>query len=197
MPHCNKQMISFFLTTKCNLCCQYCYNASERAMIKEQTLNPRIAEVGIDWYFSSSSSRHIRFYGPGEPTRAFEQLKRITKYAKEHPLSENRVTVEIQTNGIFRNAVRNWLLKNANIIWLSFDGMCDIQNFYRPLNPKYTDIFGGRTSANILEDNVKWFIDKRENRNLMVGARVTMTEKNIERQCEMVDYFHALGIRYI
>lgn len=29
MPHCNKKMISFFLTTKCNLCCRYCYNAKE------------------------------------------------------------------------------------------------------------------------------------------------------------------------
>lgn len=27
MPHINKQMASFFLTTKCNLRCVYCYNA--------------------------------------------------------------------------------------------------------------------------------------------------------------------------
>jgi MoaA/NifB/PqqE/SkfB family radical SAM enzyme len=27
MPHCNKQMISFFLTTRCNLRCVYCYNS--------------------------------------------------------------------------------------------------------------------------------------------------------------------------
>ena len=39
MPHCNKKMLSFFLTTKCNLCCKYCYNAKERNEIEEQTIN--------------------------------------------------------------------------------------------------------------------------------------------------------------
>ena len=67
MPHSNKKMISFFLTTKCNLCCRYCYNAKERNCIVEQTLNFEIAKNGIDWYFNNNPSRHIRFYGPGEP----------------------------------------------------------------------------------------------------------------------------------
>lgn len=85
MPHSNKKMISFFLTTKCNLCCRYCYNAKERNCIVEQTLNFEIAKNGIDWYFNNNPSRHIRFYGPGEPTQEFEMLKRITEYAKNHP----------------------------------------------------------------------------------------------------------------
>ncbi len=39
MPHCNKKMISFFLTTKCNLCCRYCYNANERnAIIPDENI---------------------------------------------------------------------------------------------------------------------------------------------------------------
>jgi len=196
MSHCKKQMISFFLTTKCNLCCRYCYNAKERESIKERTLNPEIAEAGIDWYFANNSNRHIRFYGPGEPTQAFSQLKRITSYAKNHPLSENRVTVEIQTNGVFRSNIRNWLFENTNIIWMSFDGMKDIQDYNRPLNPKYREFFGNRTSAEVLEDNVKWLIEKDVGEGPMIGARVTITENNIERQREMVDYFYDLGIRY-
>lgn len=119
MPHCNKKMISLFLTTKCNLCCRYCYNAEERSRIRETTLPFHIAKAGIDWYFSSQSSRHIRFYGPGEPTREFELMKEITKYAKDQ---DARVTVELQTNGVFTQEVRSWLLENANIIWMSFDG---------------------------------------------------------------------------
>ena len=31
----------------------------------------------------------------------------------------------------------------------------------------------------------------------MVGARVTITDKNISKQMEMVDYFYDLGIRYV
>lgn len=197
MPHCNKKMISFFLTTKCNLCCRYCYNAKERNEIEEQTIPIEIAKAGIDWYFSTNKSRHIRFYGPGEPTQEFEKLKEITEYARSIKNGGKDVTVEIQTNGVFTEDVREWMLNNVNIIWMSFDGMKDIQNYNRPLNQKYSAIFGNRSTAEVLEDNVKWLIKNKGNRRLMVGARVTITDNNIDKQMEMADYFYNLGIRYV
>ena len=197
MPHCNKKMLSFFLTTRCNLCCRYCYNAKERNAIQEQTISLEIAKAGIDWYFKNNDSRHIRFYGPGEPTQEFEKMKQIAEYAKNHPNGGDRVTIEIQTNGVFTEEIRNWVLENVNIIWMSFDGMKDVQNFNRPLNPKYKQIYNGLSSAEVLENNVKWLIENKGNRNLMVGARVTITDKNIDLQDEMADYFFNLGIRYV
>lgn len=195
MPHCKKQMISFFMTTKCNLCCRYCYNSKERNAMEEQTLSLDIAKAGIDKFFAENKSRHIRFYGPGEPTQEFELLKEITSYAKT--IGGKSVTAEIQTNGVFTEEIREWILNNINIVWMSFDGPADIQNYNRPLNPKFKDIFKGRTSAEVLEDNVRWLINNKGSHNLMVGARVTMTEMNIERQKEMIDYFYDLGIRYV
>lgn len=56
MPHKNKQMASFFLTTRCNLRCIYCYNREERSQLKEQTLPLDIAKAGVDYYFTNSSS---------------------------------------------------------------------------------------------------------------------------------------------
>ena len=197
MPHCNKQMLSFFLTTMCNLCCIYCYNAKERNKLKEQTIPLDVAKAAVDWYFEHNESRHIRFYGPGEPTQAFGRLKEIVAYAKSHPNGGDRVTVEIQTNGVFTEEVRDYALNNFNIMWMSFDGMPDIQNHNRPLNPKFKQIFGGRTSAQVLEDNVKWLNDNKGNRNLMVGARCTITNENLDKQIEMIDYFSSLGIKYV
>ena len=197
MSHCEKKMLSFFLTTRCNLCCRYCYNAAERNSIKEKTLPLEIAKAGIDWYFANNDSRHIRFYGPGEPTQEFNTLKEITKYAKSHPNGGEKVTVEIQTNGVFTEDIRKWGLDNFNIIWMSFDGMKDVQEYNRPLNPFFIDMFNGRTSAEVLEDNVRWLNANKGSRNIMVGARVTITDKNIDKQLEMVEYFHSLGIRYI
>lgn len=197
MPHCNKQMLSFFLTTKCNLCCSYCYNAKERNSIKEKTLSLEIAKAGIDWYFANNNSRHIRFYGPGEPTQEFDTLKKITEYAKSHPNRGEEVTVEIQTNGVFTEDIRDWALNNFNIIWMSFDGMKDVQAFNRPLNPKYNIMFNNYSSADVLENNIRWLNDNKNGRNLMVGARVTITDTNIHRQMEMVNYFYGLGIRYV
>ena len=197
MPHCNKKMLSFFLTTRCNLCCRYCYNAAERNKITEQSIPLEIAYSAIDWYFSNNDSRHIRFYGPGEPTQEFEKMKLITEKAKCHSNRGSDVTVEIQTNGVFTNEVREWILDNANIVWMSFDGMKDIQDYNRPINPKYSELFGGKTSSAVLEDNVRWLIGNRGDRNLMVGARATITDKNVNQQKEMVDYFYSLGIRYV
>ena len=197
MPHANKKMISFFLTTKCNLCCRYCYNAWERNMIEEKTLPLEIAYAGINWYFSSQDSRHIRFYGPGEPTQEFTKLKEITRYARSYEDGGERVTVEIQTNGIFTEDVRRWILDNVNIVWMSFDGMPNIQNFNRPLNPKYKKIFNNQSSAVVIEKNTRWLIENITNQDLMVGARATITNENIARQMEMVDYFASLGIRYV
>lgn len=197
MPHCEKKMLSFFLTTKCNLCCWYCYNAKERNTIEEMTLPLEIAKAGIDWYFTENESRHIRFYGPGEPTQEFQLLKDITAYAKSHANGGEKVTVEIQTNGVFTSDIREWALDNFNIMWMSFDGMRDVQSHNRPLNPLYNEMFSNRSSADILEDNIKWLIKNKGNRNLMVGARVTITDANIDRQVDMVNYFYDLGIRYV
>lgn len=197
MPHCDKKMLSFFLTTKCNLCCRYCYNAKERNAIEEQTIPLDVAKAAIDWYFENSDSRHIRFYGPGEPTQEFGKMREITKYAKNHETEGKNVTVEIQTNGVFDENVRNWILQNANIVWMSFDGTKDIQNYNRPLNPKYKYLFHERTSADVLEENVKWLISNKGNQPLMVGARVTITDRNVKMQRELIDYFYALGIRYV
>lgn len=197
MPHVNKKMLSFFLTTKCNLCCRYCYNAKERNAIEEKTLSFEIAKAGIDWYFENNDSRHIRFYGPGEPTQEFELLKEITKYAKSHPNGGEKVTVEIQTNGVFTEDIREWALDNFNIMWMSFDGMKDVQSYNRPLNSLYNELFHNRSSADVLEDNVRWLINNKGHRNIMIGARVTITDINVDRQIEMVDYFYDLGIRYV
>ena len=188
MPHCNKQMISFFLTTRCNLRCVYCYNSKERAEVEEKTLPLEIAKAGINEYFINNASRHIRFYGPGEPTMEFELMKKIVGYAKN---KDENVTVEIQTNGAFSPKVREWVLENANIVWVSFDGTPNIQNAQRPMGDQLAP------SAPLIEENVKWLNTNKGNRNLMVGARVTMTDLNVNHQIEMVDYFDNLEIKYI
>ena len=189
MPHINKQMISFFLTTKCNLRCIYCYNSKERAMKKDITLPFEIAKAGIDYYFNNNSSRHIRFYGPGEPTQAFPLLSQITDYAKNKETTSH-ITVEIQTNGVFSHKVREWMIHNMNIMWISFDGEPSIQNTNRPLP-------NNKKSSPIIEDNIKWMNKNKGNQNLMIGARVTITDMNMTKQKELVDYFLSLDIKHI
>ena len=157
-------------------------------MLQEKTLPLEIAKAGIDEFFSENKSRHIRFYGPGEPTMEFDLMCQIFEYAKE---KDKNVSAEIQTNGTFSQKVCEWILNNVNIVWISFDGTPDIQDKQRPLGDNLTK------SSTIIEENVKWLISNQENRNLMVGARVTITDLNVSRQIEMVEYFDSLGIKYI
>jgi len=133
-------------------------------------------------------NRYIRFYGPGEPTQEFFLMQDIVTYAREK--ANNKLTVAIQTNGCFRRSVKEWLLDNINIIWVSFDGTLDIHNANRPF-------INGKPSAPIIESNIKWLINNSLNRNLMVGARVTITNANSTSQEMIVDYFISLGIKHI
>lgn len=188
MPHVNKQMASFFLTTKCNLTCEYCYNLEERTKMFQQSLPIEIAKAGVDLFFKESQSRHIRFYGPGEPTQEIELMKEIVAYAGSKAGSD--LLVEIQTNGVFERKDREWLLNNVNIMWISFDGepeVHDARRYFPDMSP----------TSPLIEDNVKWLLNNKVSQDFMVGARVTITDHNIERQKCMVDYFHSLGIKHI
>lgn len=185
MPHSNKQMISLFLTTRCNLRCKYCYNSSERKRKNEQSLSFTMAKVGIEKFFKTNCSRHIRFYGPGEPTQEFQLLKDIIEYAKS---LDKSVTTELQTNGCFSESECEWLSKNVNIIWISFDGEPDIQNQQRPFPNNIP-------SSPVIERNVRSIVEN--GKNVMVGARVTITDKNSSRQKEMLNYFYNLGIKHV
>lgn len=188
MPHINKRTASFFLTTKCNLCCEYCYNIDQRVQKQEQTLSFEIARAGLDLYFSHGGNSHIRFYGPGEPTMEFELLKKITEYAQSK--SVEPLVFEMQTNGCFSKQVCDWLLVNANILWISFDGVPEMHD-------KNRHFANGEPTSGVIENNVKYLINNKGSRDLMVGARVTITDANVNRQNEIVDYFYSLGIKYV
>lgn len=80
---------------------------------------------------------------------------------------------------------------------MSFDGMKDIQSYNCPLNSLYNRFFNNCLSADVLEDNVRWLIHNKGNRNLMVDTLVTITDINIDMQIEMIGYFYDSGICYI
>jgi len=91
---------------------------------------------------------------------------------------------------VFNGEVRQWLLDNVNIIWFSFDGEPTIHDANRPCND-------GSPSSPFLENNIKWLIENTENRQLIIGARVTVTNDTVKKQIQIVEYLSSLGIRYI
>lgn len=182
MPHSKKEMISFFLTTKCNLNCIYCYTNKSTFEHKSQTINLDFAKAGIDDYYETNYRRHIRFFGAGEPTEEFDLMKNIFYYAKSKDFN---TTAEIQTNGCFSEEIAKWLAWNIDIIWISSDGTPEIQDYFRPMLSR-------QKSSEMIEQNIKYLI---KNKCGMVGIRSTITESNYDKQIHMIKYFSKLGIK--
>ncbi len=187
MAHVRKQMISFFMTTKCNLDCIYCYTPKYKQIKPEdQSIDLDFARKGIDDFFRDNPSRYIRFYGIGEPTIEIEKIKAITEYARLKS-GDKDVYIELQSNGCFPESTRKWIAENVNWLWISCDGPADVHNKQRPFRN------GGATSEKV-EETIKSLqnID-----TLTVGVRVTLMSDMISQQRKIVDYFESIGVRYI
>ncbi len=186
MAHVRKQQITFFLTSKCNLRCTYCYTLKSTGIKKEhRSLDFNFAKRGIDDFFRDYPSREIRFYGAGEPTLEFELMKQITDYARSK--AEDRLKVELQTNGVFSKQIAQWVSENVNNLWISCDGPPEIQNSQRPT-------VGNGGTSEVVERNLHFFAKQD---HMQVGVRVTVTPLGMHRQTDLIKYFHQFGIKYV
>jgi hypothetical protein len=71
-------------------------------------------------FFSENPARFIRFFGAGERTSAFEVMTEIHNRALRP--AGKALRVELQSNGVFSSAVGDWVERNVDVLWLSFDG---------------------------------------------------------------------------
>lgn len=184
MAHFRKNLISILLTNKCNLNCVYCLTGDIK-LGEKITIDFDFAKKGIDDFFDKTGSYKMRFYATGEPTTEFELMKKIKEYAQTK--AGDSLFVELQTNGYFSKKIRNWIAKNINAIWISLDAPPDVHDIQRIMPT-------GDSSRQQIEKNVKYLL---ANSNVTVGARPTITDKNIYRQVEMVNYYADLGIKYV
>lgn len=186
MAHVRKQMISFFMTTRCNLNCIYCYTPKYKEIREEdKTIDIKFAFKAIDDFFRDNPSRYIRFYGIGEPTLEIEKIKKITDYARK--AAGDSLYVELQSNGCFSSNTRLWIANNVNWLWLSCDGPKEIHDRQRPFAS------GGGTSDKVTET----IRELKKSDTLTVGVRVTLMAEMINKQRTIVDYFYSIGVKYI
>ncbi|NGX52962.1 MAG: Anaerobic sulfatase-maturating enzyme [Candidatus Anoxychlamydiales bacterium] len=186
MGHVRKHALSFFLTTYCNLNCIYCYAYKGLKLEKkDRILDFKFAKRGMDDFFRDYGSAHLRFYGVGEPTLEFELMKKISDYARKK--ATKKVTLELQSNGVFNEEIADWVKDNIDILWISCDGPKEIQNYQRPT-------ITNKPSADIVESNIKFFSKQK---HMQFGVRATITPALMENQMAIVDYFKQFDIKYI
>lgn len=183
MPYCNKKIISFLLTSRCNMACKYCYGARKSDY---NVLDLDFAKCGVDEYVATGVVNGIRFFGNGEPTTEPQLIKDICGYARKF---REDINCEIQTNGFFNLKFAEWLAYNMDEIWVSMDLLPETHDMFRVTRT-------GKPTSAIIERNLKYFHGLKDKR-AMVGVRSTITQYNVDRQKEGIEYLYNLGIKHV
>jgi radical SAM protein with 4Fe4S-binding SPASM domain len=186
-----KKVITFFMNERCNMMCIYCTIHAEDKKNKDKDRSKVIdldfAKCGIDDYFSNGffapdEKKGIRIFANGEPTLEFERMAEIVAYA--HQKAGNNLFVEMQTNGLFKEEIAHWIKENVDLVWFSLDGLEDLQNMQRPTQT-------GEPSFAAIDRNIKIVSTSTRTK---IGLRPTISDYNIDRQIQLIDYALENGI---
>jgi len=171
--------MTVFLTGGCNLRCRYCY---ARGGEKPSFIDLDFVKAAVN-QFTDKTKKNIKvsLHGGGEPTLAIDRIKQIDEFLKSQ---FDKVSYSVQTNGVMSNETLDWVLDNIKGITLSIDGPPYIQDKQRPM-------VGNKPSSPFVEKTVKRLIEERGGK---ISTRSTITKFSVEKQTEIVEYFHNLGI---
>jgi len=162
----NTSQISFEVTDKCNLQCEYCiYGKYYMNRTKPENINlsidtaKKILENLVKlWNTSLNSSENkkisIGFYG-GEPLLNMEFIHEIVDYVKTLKTNHYSFSYDMTTNGVLLAKNIQFLEENKFNIVISLDGGTEINNSYRIFKnnkqPAFKNIYN-----NILEIRSKY-----------------------------------------
>ena len=162
--------LHLLLNEKCNFRCRYCYSAEGRSSAE---LDMPTIRTTLDWFLSSE--RKAMFMGGGEPTLSWDLLVQSALHA-EKVAREEDVTLHLAltTNGsIMDDNMLDFLRKHAFTVQVSFEILPDVQNEQRA---HFDEV-----AANLVK-----ITEARINNYV----RSTITESNVDRIPEMVEFCH-------
>jgi uncharacterized protein len=154
----NTRQVTFEVTERCNLSCDYCvygkYYTNRKSL--DKNLSVKSAKTTLDFLFKRWSSSFnssydrkisIGFYG-GEPLLCYEFVYEIVDYVKRFPLfAQNMIEFSMTTNGVVLDHYIPFLVENKFNLLISLDGGTEFNNSYRK--------FKNKTSAyNIIISNI-------------------------------------------
>ena len=179
--------VTLLMTTDCNLRCLYCFAFGGE---KKKRMKWEIAKSAVDYCLKDikkGESFNIIFHGGGEPTLAWNLLKKIVAYSK-NKCKENRTKINfiIGTNGILSESQVRFMIENNFFIKLSIDGPPKIQNRLRPLKD-------GSESYEFLRKTIGLF----NKLNADYEARTTITKDSVKYMLTIVKHFKKLGIKKV
>jgi uncharacterized protein len=169
------------VTNKCNLACTYCYEYGEDKIIDTENgkqpkfMSDKTAEESIEFLLAESKGQevvHVTFFG-GETLLNFPVLQKTVAYARRRAAEEGkRIEFSLTTNAtLLRPEIIEWLADNQIGVTISIDGPKEVQDGLRVFH-------NGKGSYDVVQPKIKELLKRHRTRP--VGARVTLTQKNMD-----------------
>jgi uncharacterized protein len=185
----NTDQITFEVTERCNIDCDYCaygslYNSYDKRYNKKLAFQS--VKLLLDRFVELRKSKgsinykkklFVSFYG-GEPLMNIEFIKKTVNYFSEVGIE---VTFSMTTNGLLLRKHIDFLVENKFKLLISLDGN-ESHNQYRKL-------FNGKDSYDLVYQNIKYvqtnhplFFDNNVNFNTVIT--------NLSDEEEITKFFH-------
>ncbi len=168
--------LHLLLNEKCNFHCRYCYSAAGRSTAE---LDMDKIRTTLDYFLSSRRTavkdRTVMFMGGGEPVLSWKLLEESVAYAESVAEQQGiKVHFSLTTNGsIMTESMLDFLKEHDFTVQISFEILPDVQN-------------SQRGSYDAVAANLVRLTEKGINNYV----RSTITEMNVDRIPEMVEYCH-------
>jgi uncharacterized protein len=169
------------VTNKCNLACTYCYEYGEDKIVDTQYgkapkfMSEDTAEESVEFLLEESKGQpvaHLTFFG-GETLLNFPVLQKTVAYARRRAAEEGkRIEFSLTTNAtLLQPDVITWLAENDIGVTISIDGPKPVQDGLRVFH-------NGKGTYDVVLPKIKELL--RVHRSRPIGARVTLTQKNLD-----------------
>ena len=169
------------VTNKCNLACTYCYEYGEDKIVDTKYgdapkfMSEQTAEESVEFLLAESRGQevaHLTFFG-GETLLNFPVLQQTVAYARRRAAEEGkRIEFSLTTNAtLLRPEIIEWLADNQIGVTISIDGPKEVQDGLRVFH-------NGKGTYDVVQPKIKELL--RVHRTRPIGARVTLTQKNMD-----------------
>jgi uncharacterized protein len=170
--------VTLFPTTRCNLRCIYCYADAGSGGVRELSWDAAKAAIDLVVRNAGHCGRDnfiVGFHGGGEPTLAWDFMRRCVEYAHEQAaLHGLTAKAHSASNGILTVAQREYIMSHFSGLNVSLDGPRDIQDRNRPRAD-------GTGSFDAVIETLRHFSDN----GFSFGIRATVTAQSVLRLDEI------------
>lgn len=179
-------LASIWVTTACNMRCDYCYEGMDKSyeMMSRETVDIAIEYILSQYKQMADTTLIVQFHG-GEPLMNFEIVKYTTNKIKEAFIGQDDVLLfGMTTNGTLLDAEKmSFLATNINYgLSISLDGCKDTHDLHRKLH-------NGKGSYDLVTSNALQLLTLRTD----IRARLTFNSETVAELYENAVHLVKLG----